>query len=65
MPHNPTVRILPDADTAVLLIHGICGSPTQFRRLLPLEQMIPETGLYITWCWMVTVRQWRILAEAP
>ena len=42
MPHNPTIRILPDADTAVLLIHGICGSPTQFRRLLPLEQMIPE-----------------------
>ena len=42
MPHSPTIRILPEADTAVLFIHGICGSPTQFRRLLPLEQMIPQ-----------------------
>ena len=42
MKHKESVRIVPGADTAVLFIHGICGSPNHFRQLLPLEQAVPE-----------------------
>lgn len=42
MSHEPTVRIVPGADTAVLLLHGICGTPDHFRALLPLEAQIPR-----------------------
>ena len=42
MVHKETIRIIPNADTAVLLIHGICGSPNHFRQLLPIEQQIPQ-----------------------
>lgn len=41
MNHEPTIRIQPNADTAVLFIHGILGSPTQFRTTIPLEDMVP------------------------
>jgi len=34
MDHSPFKRILPQADTALLLIHGICGSPRHFDFLL-------------------------------
>lgn len=43
MAHEQTVHILPGAKTAVLMIHGIAGTPDHFRTLLPLEDMIPET----------------------
>ena len=41
MMHEETIRIIPNADTAVLLIHGICGSPNHFRQVLPIEHQIP------------------------
>lgn len=42
MKHKETIRILPEANTAVMLIHGICGSPNHFRQLLPIESQIPK-----------------------
>lgn len=42
MAHTAYKRIVPGADTAVLFIHGIVGSPDHFRLLIPLEQLIPE-----------------------
>lgn len=39
MEHTPLERRIPGADTAVVLIHGICGTPRHFRMLLPL---VPE-----------------------
>ncbi len=42
MAHEEIVRLVPDADTAVLLLHGICGTPNHFRDILPLVQRIPE-----------------------
>jgi len=42
MPHSQRVRILPEANTAVLFMHGICGSPNHFRQLLPLEDAVPH-----------------------
>lgn len=35
MAHNEFRRILPDADTAVLFIHGIVGTPDHFKLFLP------------------------------
>lgn len=42
MHHEEYLRIVPDAKTAVLLIHGICGTPNHFRAVLPLEELVPE-----------------------
>lgn len=42
MKHRVYRRIVPEADTAVLFIHGILGTPDHFRDLIPLEQQIPE-----------------------
>lgn len=42
MVHEPYERIVPGARVAVLMIHGICGSPNHFRQLLPMEQEIPQ-----------------------
>ena len=39
MAHKPIKRIVPGAKTAVILCHGIVGSPDHFRHFLPL---IPE-----------------------
>lgn len=39
MKHTPYIRIAENADTAVLMIHGIVGTPDHFKDLLPL---IPE-----------------------
>lgn len=39
MAHEPYQRLVPGADTAVLLIHGILGTPNHFSAFLPL---IPE-----------------------
>lgn len=39
MKHEPYIRQVENAKTAVLMVHGILGTPTHFRDLLPL---IPE-----------------------
>ncbi len=36
------IRIVPGAKRAVLMLHGIAGSPAQFRDLVPLEQLVPR-----------------------
>lgn len=42
MSHREYVRIVPGADTAVLFIHGIVGTPRHFDSRLPLVQLVPE-----------------------
>lgn len=42
MAHAEYRRIVPGADTAVLFIHGIIGTPDHFRILIPLEQRISD-----------------------
>jgi len=42
MLHEEYVRIIPDADTAVLFIHGIVGTPNHFRDVIPLLDLVPE-----------------------
>lgn len=42
MRHEETRRIVPGAKNAVLFLHGIVGTPNQFRLLLPLEELAPE-----------------------
>lgn len=42
MLHAPYRRIVTGAKTAVLMIHGICGTPNHFRGILPLEELVPE-----------------------
>lgn len=41
MAHEETIRMIPGAKTAVLLMHGIAGTPDHFRTLLRLEDLIP------------------------
>ena len=40
--HSAYKRIVPGAKTAVLMIHGICGTPNHFRNLLPLQALVSE-----------------------
>ena len=42
MEHREYKRMVPGADTAVLFVHGILGTPNHFRELIPLEQLVPE-----------------------
>ena len=42
MAHTEYRRLVPGAETAVLFIHGIVGTPDHFRLLIPLEQAVPE-----------------------
>ncbi len=42
MAHEEICRILPDAKGAVLLLHGVVGSPDHFRKLIDLEGRIPK-----------------------
>ena len=42
MKHDEVVRIIPGARTAVLLIHGICGTPNHFVGGIPLIEWIPS-----------------------
>ena len=42
MRHEEYIRLVPGAKTAVLFLHGICGTPNHFRQLLPLESAVPE-----------------------
>lgn len=41
MAHEEYVRIVSGAKTAVLFMHGIAGSPSHFRELMPLESLVP------------------------
>lgn len=43
MPHREYVRIVPGADTAVLFLHGIVGTPRHFDSRLPLVHLVPES----------------------
>lgn len=40
MDHSEYIRIVHDSKNALLMLHGIAGSPTHFRDLLPV---VPET----------------------
>lgn len=42
MKHPETNRIVPGARFAVLFIHGILGTPNQFRKVIDLEGLVPE-----------------------
>ena len=42
MDHQEFIRIVPEAKTAVMFIHGIVGTPNHFRDLLPLVELVPE-----------------------
>ena len=42
MEHHETRRLIPRAKYAVLFLHGIVGTPNQFRLLMPLEELVPE-----------------------
>ena len=42
MPHREYIRLVPGADTAVLFLHGIVGTPRHFDRRLPLTHLVPE-----------------------
>lgn len=42
MPNQEYVRIVSGAKTAVLMMHGICGTPNHFRQLLTLQYQVPE-----------------------
>lgn len=42
MAHQETVHIVHGAKNAVLFLHGICGTPDHFRKLLPLEEQVPQ-----------------------
>ena len=45
--HQAYKRIVPGAKIAVLMIHGICGTPNHFRALLPLQDQVPgEWSVY-------------------
>jgi carboxylesterase len=41
MKHPETRRIIPGAKNAILFLHGIAGTPNQFRLLIPLEELVP------------------------
>lgn len=41
MNHAEYKRMVPGADTAVLFVHGILGTPNHFRDLIPLVQLVP------------------------
>lgn len=41
MAHTETRRLVPGARNAVLFIHGIVGTPNHFRKLLPMEELVP------------------------
>ncbi len=42
MPHHEYIRLVPGADTAVLFLHGIVGTPRHFDERLPLVHLVPE-----------------------
>lgn len=42
MAHEEVIRIVPDADIAVLFMHGIAGTPDHFHKVLPMIAQVPE-----------------------
>lgn len=42
MAHEEIIRLLPEADTAVLFLHGIVGTPDHFHKVLPIIDLVPE-----------------------
>ena len=42
MTHEAYKRMVPGADTAVLFLHGIVGTPNHFRDLIRLVELVPE-----------------------
>ena len=42
MKHQEYIRIVPGADTAVLFIHGICGTPNHFTTQISMLDLVPE-----------------------
>lgn len=42
MPHREYVRLVDGAETAVLFLHGIVGTPRHFDSRLPLVHLVPE-----------------------
>lgn len=42
MIHQEYIRKVPGADTAVLFVHGIVGTPNHFRELISLVELVPE-----------------------
>lgn len=42
MAHEEIIRLLPEADTAVLFLHGIAGTPNHFKTVLPMIDQVPE-----------------------
>ncbi len=42
MPHREYVRLVDGAETAVLFLHGIVGTPRHFDSRLPLIPLVPE-----------------------
>lgn len=67
MSHIPTKRITDGADTAILFVHGIVGSPDQFRDLLPLvppewscvNLLLPGHGGHVRDFSRASMAQWR------
>ncbi len=75
MSHQETRRTVPNAKGAVLLLHGIVGSPNHFRRLIDLESQVPADYSVYNLCYpghggTVTdfgrsrLQQWRAYAFA-
>ncbi len=42
MAHEECRRIAPNPKGAVLMLHGICGSPEHFRKCIDLESRVPQ-----------------------
>jgi esterase/lipase len=51
MKHSEMRRLVPGAENAVLLLHGIVGTPNQFRFLMPLEELVPTDWSVYNLCY--------------
>ena len=74
MVHYETRKPVPEARYAVLFLHGIAGSPNQFRKLIELEKRVPENwsvfnvrypgyGGTVTEFGKSNIQQWRSYAR--
>ncbi len=48
--HQKTSILVPGAETAVLFIHGIVGSPAHFRQVIDLEGRVPKDWSFVNIC---------------
>ncbi len=46
-PHDSTRRMVPGADTSVLFLHGIIGTPRHFDTVLEMVQAVPDEWSYV------------------